>query len=124
MKISYPIRDKKGKEFSSLDEIMRLIDAEAHGTWLLGGNGLWHGGIHISDVSNPFSSQKFEYADVLMACMAVETSRKFMSTVTELRDVRDSNGNIVYITGRTGRRPRREDHVYTADEIRADPSIA
>lgn len=37
MKISYPIRDKDGKEFRSLDEIMRLVDAEAHGTWLLGG---------------------------------------------------------------------------------------
>ncbi|EHT8281019.1 chitinase [Escherichia coli] len=58
MKISYPIRDKEGKEFRSLDEIMRLIDAEAHGTWLLGGNGLWHGGIHISDVSNPLSALK------------------------------------------------------------------
>jgi hypothetical protein len=35
---------------------MRLIDGEAHGTWLLGANGLWHGGIHISDISNPFSA--------------------------------------------------------------------
>ncbi|ENB7698793.1 hypothetical protein ABIN28_004887 [Escherichia coli] len=58
MKISHPIRDKEGKEFRSLDEIMRLIDKEAHGTWLLGGNGLWHGGIHISDVSNPLSALK------------------------------------------------------------------
>ena len=40
MKISYPLRDKDGKEFRSLDEIMRLVDAEPHGTWLLGGNGL------------------------------------------------------------------------------------
>ncbi|HIA4031631.1 TPA: chitinase [Escherichia coli] len=56
MKINYPIRDTDGKEFDSLDKIMRLIDAEAHGTWLLGGNQLWHGGIHISYVSNPFSS--------------------------------------------------------------------
>lgn len=56
MKISYPIRDTSGKEFRSLDEVMRLIDGEAHGTWLLGANGLWHGGIHISEISNPFSS--------------------------------------------------------------------
>ncbi|ECG8601358.1 chitinase, partial [Salmonella enterica subsp. salamae] len=56
MKISYPIRDKDGKEFRSLDEIMRLVDAEAHGTWLLGGNGLWHGAVHISEVSNPRSA--------------------------------------------------------------------
>nr|WP_249414997.1 hypothetical protein [Citrobacter freundii] len=55
MKISCPIRDKDGKAFRSLDEIMLLIDAEAHGTWLVGGNGLWHGAVHISDVSNPRS---------------------------------------------------------------------
>lgn len=58
MKISHPVRDTNGKEFRSLDEVMRLIDGEAHGTWLLGANGLWHGGIHISDISNPFSALK------------------------------------------------------------------
>ena len=58
MKISYPLRDTNGKEFCALDDVMRLIDGEAHGTWLLGANGLWHGGIHISDVSNPFSALK------------------------------------------------------------------
>ncbi|MEA4717695.1 hypothetical protein VBQ97_27530 [Klebsiella pneumoniae] len=58
MKISYPLRDTNGKEFCALDDAMRLIDGEAHGTWLLGANGLWHGGIHISDVSNPFSALK------------------------------------------------------------------
>ncbi|WP_162200242.1 hypothetical protein [Citrobacter amalonaticus] len=56
MKISYPIRDTDGKDFATLDELMRLVDGEAHGTWLLGVNGLWHGAIHISDVSNPFSA--------------------------------------------------------------------
>ncbi|WP_243428349.1 EF-hand domain-containing protein [Leclercia adecarboxylata] len=56
--IFYPIRNNDGKQFSSLDEVMRLVDGEAHGTWLLGTNGLWHGGIHISDVSNPFSVLK------------------------------------------------------------------
>ncbi|WP_226858894.1 hypothetical protein [Enterobacter cloacae complex sp. P30BA] len=56
MKISYPLRDTNGKEFRSLDNVMRLIDGEVHGSWLLGANGLWHGGIHISDISNPFSA--------------------------------------------------------------------
>ncbi len=43
MKISYPVRDAEGSEFCSADEIMRLINDEAHGTWLLGANGPWHG---------------------------------------------------------------------------------
>ena len=45
MKICYPIRNTSGQEFRSPDEVMRLVDGEAHGTWLLGTNGLWHGGI-------------------------------------------------------------------------------
>ncbi|WP_151995160.1 hypothetical protein [Buttiauxella massiliensis] len=56
MKICYPFRDTTGQDFRSQDEVMRLIDGEAHGSWLLGANGLWHGGIHISDISNPFSA--------------------------------------------------------------------
>ncbi len=56
MKISYPFRDTNGKAFRSPDEIMRLVNGEAHGTWLLGANSLWHGAIHISDISNPFSA--------------------------------------------------------------------
>ncbi|EOL9002362.1 hypothetical protein ACM915_000055 [Cronobacter turicensis] len=56
MKISYPVRNTDGQAFRSCDEVMRLVDDEAHGTWLLGANTLWHGGIHISDVTNPFSA--------------------------------------------------------------------
>ncbi|EOI5729514.1 hypothetical protein ACMS09_002987 [Cronobacter malonaticus] len=56
MKISYPIRDTDGQAFRSCDDVMRLVDDEPHGTWLLGTNTLWHGGIHISEVSNPFSA--------------------------------------------------------------------
>lgn len=56
MKICFPIRDLNGKEFTSVDEVMSLINSEAHGTWLLGANGLWHGGIHISDITQPFSA--------------------------------------------------------------------
>ncbi|EPR9083236.1 glycoside hydrolase family 19 protein [Cronobacter dublinensis] len=56
MRISYPIRDTDGQVFRSVDDVMRLVDGEAHGTWLLGANDLWHGGIHISDISAPFSA--------------------------------------------------------------------
>lgn len=56
MKICYPFKDINGQDFRSLDEVMRLVNGEAHGSWLLGANGLWHGGIHISDISNPFSA--------------------------------------------------------------------
>ncbi|WP_201023816.1 glycoside hydrolase family 24 protein [Type-D symbiont of Plautia stali] len=56
MKICFPIRDLDGKEFTSVDEVMSLINSEPHGGWLLGANGMWHGGIHISDVTQPHSA--------------------------------------------------------------------
>ncbi|WP_436883196.1 glycoside hydrolase family 108 protein [Enterobacter asburiae] len=56
MKVCYPFRNTNGQEFRQQDEVIRLITGEAHGTWLLGTNGLWHGGIHISDISAPFSA--------------------------------------------------------------------
>ncbi|ADW76153.1 hypothetical protein Rahaq_4572 (plasmid) [Rahnella aceris] len=67
--------------------------------------------------------QKNEYADVLMASIAVETSRKFMSTVADFRKVLDSKGDVVYVQGKNGPRPKIEQHVYTKDEISADPTI-
>ncbi|MBF7997621.1 hypothetical protein [Rahnella laticis] len=69
-------------------------------------------------------SRKYEYADVLMACMAVETSRKFTSSVVAFRQVKNAQGETVYVTERNGsRRPKIEQHVYTKDEIQADPSL-
>lgn len=56
MKITFPVRDKNGKNYTSLEEVMSLINSEAHGSWLMGANGLWHGGIHISDVTHPYSA--------------------------------------------------------------------
>ena len=56
MKFSYPIRNLNGSEFQSHDEVMSLIASEPHGSWAIGANGFWHGGIHISDVSQPFSA--------------------------------------------------------------------
>ncbi|CZU66156.1 Uncharacterised protein [Enterobacter hormaechei] len=46
MKISYPIRDKGGNNFSSLDEIMWLIDGE---TYWIQDKTQWLGGIYEKD---------------------------------------------------------------------------
>ncbi|WP_050490161.1 hypothetical protein [Aeromonas jandaei] len=41
-------------------------------------------------------NKKIEYANVLMACMAVETSRIFTSSVILLKPLRDTNGEYIY----------------------------
>lgn len=37
------------KEVASLEEFIGMLNGEPGGTFLLGGNRIWHGGIHLSD---------------------------------------------------------------------------
>ncbi|WP_349921907.1 glycoside hydrolase family 19 protein [Aeromonas veronii] len=52
MKILYPMQVGSGdapKEIASLEEFIGKLNSEPGGTFLLGGNRIWHGGIHFSD---------------------------------------------------------------------------
>ncbi|MFQ2471342.1 pesticin C-terminus-like muramidase [Aeromonas caviae] len=52
MKILYPMQVGGGdapKEVASLEEFIGMLNGEPGGTFLLGGNRIWHGGIHLSD---------------------------------------------------------------------------
>lgn len=68
-------------------------------------------------------ADKVKYADVLMGCMSVETNRMFTSSVTAYRKARHKNGDIIFVTGVSGQRPKIELHVFTRDEIIKDNSI-
>ena len=71
MNIFFPARNKNGKNYDSVDEMMSLIRREPHGTWLAGTNMLWHGGIHLSEVSAPGSVMTGNAdAAVPLQCMA------------------------------------------------------
>ncbi|HAY0637100.1 TPA: hypothetical protein JS394_002073 [Serratia rubidaea] len=52
--------------------MMALIGQEPHGSWLAGTNNMWHGGIHISEISAPGSVLKPNMAEtaVPLQCMA------------------------------------------------------
>jgi GH24 family phage-related lysozyme (muramidase) len=63
MKICFPARKKRGKEYTSVDEIMTQLLGEPHGGWLAGSNLLWHGGLHISTVTAPDSILTAETVD-------------------------------------------------------------
>ncbi|MGY3929548.1 Phage-related lysozyme (muraminidase) [Aeromonas encheleia] len=52
MKILYPMQVGGGdapKEVASREEFIGKLNGEPGGTFLLGGNRIWHGGIHLSD---------------------------------------------------------------------------
>ncbi|MFS7198150.1 glycoside hydrolase family protein [Rahnella inusitata] len=54
-KISFPVpSDASGTEFSTAGDLLQSLDREASGLYLVGGNGMWHGGIHITDSTAPW----------------------------------------------------------------------
>ncbi|WHZ42578.1 hypothetical protein QNM34_10065 [Rahnella bonaserana] len=55
--ICYPItKNPKGNEFGNSEEILAHLSGEPAGFYLVGRNGMWHGGIHISSVTTPWSA--------------------------------------------------------------------
>lgn len=47
-------------------------------------------------------AEKIKYADVLMGCMSVETNRMFSSSVIAYRKARHKNGEIIFVSGKSG----------------------
>lgn len=53
--ICWPVpKNNRGGEFSNLEDMLAHLEGEATGHWLIGRNGMWHGGIHITDTSTPW----------------------------------------------------------------------
>lgn len=83
IKIVYPIpKNARGQEFSNLDEIMAHLNGESTGSYLLGRNGMWHSGIHITNATTPWcalSSKKFEERSMFAGVYTGEQSIRCMA---------------------------------------------
>ena len=54
-KISYPVpSNKNGHAVSSAEELLSTLGEESSGLYLVGSQGMWHGGIHITDATIPW----------------------------------------------------------------------
>ncbi|HCL6629779.1 TPA: hypothetical protein N2R15_004570, partial [Citrobacter amalonaticus] len=54
-KISFPIpANGRGKAFANIEELLGLVNGESSGLYLVGSQGMWHGGIHITDTTAPW----------------------------------------------------------------------
>ncbi|WP_061709050.1 glycoside hydrolase family 19 protein [Pseudenterobacter timonensis] len=54
-KQSFPVpADAKGQEFTSAEELLSKLERESSGLYLVGSQGMWHGGIHITDATIPW----------------------------------------------------------------------
>ena len=65
MDFHYPIRRPDKTPFTDANELYQALEREVGGYYLLGANGFWHGGIHISDRSAPHC-----VLDDALCCMA------------------------------------------------------
>jgi len=52
--IRWPVLKRNGQEFSSADELLHVLAGESSGQFLVGSQGMWHGGIHITDATVPW----------------------------------------------------------------------
>lgn len=51
----FPVpKNNRGHAFSNIDDILAHLQGEPTGHWLIGSNGMWHGGIHITDATTPW----------------------------------------------------------------------
>ena len=54
-KFSFPVpSDKNGKAFSSAEDLLKRMEEESTGLYLVGRQGMWHGGIHFTDKTVPW----------------------------------------------------------------------
>ncbi|WP_086873290.1 glycoside hydrolase family 73 protein [Kosakonia pseudosacchari] len=72
MKICFPARKANGGDYADLQEIMDVVGREPHGSWLADTNNMWHGGIHLTELTAPDAVLREDNADkaVPLQCMA------------------------------------------------------
>ncbi|GAA0480516.1 hypothetical protein [Tatumella punctata] len=54
-KFSWPVpSSNRGSDFASQQDLMSHLEGEATGWYMVGSNGMWHGGIHITSSTTPW----------------------------------------------------------------------
>lgn len=53
--ICWPVpKNNRNGEFGNLEEVLAHLEGEYSGHWLIGRNGMWHSGLHITDTTTPW----------------------------------------------------------------------
>ncbi|MTH48982.1 hypothetical protein GJV78_22735, partial [Escherichia alba] len=61
IKFSYPVpSNKNGDTFSSAEALTEKLAEESSGLYLVGSQGMWHGGIHLTDATLPWCALSTE----------------------------------------------------------------
>ncbi|MGC1023997.1 glycoside hydrolase family 19 protein [Pantoea agglomerans] len=64
---SWPVpSNNRGSDFASQEDLMSHMEGEATGWFMLGSNGMWHGGIHITSITTPWCALSGKTASELL----------------------------------------------------------
>lgn len=66
-KISWPVpSSNSGNDFANQEALMSHLEGEATGWYMVGSNGMWHGGIHITSTTTPWCALSGKTASELL----------------------------------------------------------
>lgn len=65
-KISWPVPSNRGNDFANQEDLMSHLEGEATGWYMVGSNGMWHGGIHITNATIPWCALSGKTASELL----------------------------------------------------------
>ncbi|KLR34504.1 glycoside hydrolase family 19 protein [Enterobacter kobei] len=83
-KISFPVpSNKNGHPFSSAEELLSTLGGESSGLYLVGSQGMWHGGIHITDATMPWCALSTDSAAESEYCPELYKGEQFIRCMAD-----------------------------------------
>ena len=65
-KFSWPVPSNRGNDFANQEDLMSHLEGEATGWYMVGSNGMRHGGIHITSTTTPWCALSGKTASELL----------------------------------------------------------
>ncbi|MGK8935686.1 glycoside hydrolase family 19 protein [Pluralibacter gergoviae] len=83
-KISFPVpSNKNGHAFPSAEALLSAIAGESTGLYLVGSQGMWHGGIHITDATIPWCALSSDGAEERAYCREPYQGEQFIRCMVD-----------------------------------------
>lgn len=83
-KISYPVpSNKNGHAFSSVEALLSMLGGESSGLYLVGSQGMWHGGIHITDATIPWCALSTDSESEKEYCRELYKGEQFIRCMAD-----------------------------------------
>ncbi|MDF7681437.1 hypothetical protein PT300_12905 [Enterobacteriaceae bacterium ESL0689] len=82
--ISFPVpANKNGHPFSSAEELLAVLAGESSGLYLVGCQGMWHGGIHITNATVPWCALSTDSEEERKYCRELYKGEQFIRCMAD-----------------------------------------